>query len=134
MAFQRKKYNPKTKTTYVYDVVSYWDASTKTPRSHSKLIGKVDPVTGEVVPTGKRGRPRKADTAPGLPAPDAADETRELKQALIKAQKEKIELENACRESREEVKRLNERIFRLTASFDGLKKSFEKYASAVEDT
>ncbi len=47
-------------TVYVYDSVSYWDKDLKQPRSKRKLIGKVDPVTGETVPTGKRGRKAKA--------------------------------------------------------------------------
>lgn len=42
--------------TYVYESHSYWDKELKQPRSKRKLIGKVDPETGETIPTGKRGR------------------------------------------------------------------------------
>lgn len=49
-------YNKARNVTYVYDSVSYWDKDLKQPRSHRKLIGKRDPVTGEIVPTGTRGR------------------------------------------------------------------------------
>ena len=52
-------YNKKRNVTYVYDSTSYWDKDLKQPRSHRKLIGKRDPVTGDIVPTGTRGR-RKA--------------------------------------------------------------------------
>ena len=51
-----KKYNKENGTTYVYDSVSYWDKEKQQPRSKRKLIGKLDPVTGEIVPTGGRGR------------------------------------------------------------------------------
>ena len=51
-----KKYNKTNGTTYVYDSVSYWDKEKKQPRSKRKLIGKIDPDTGEIVPTGGRGR------------------------------------------------------------------------------
>lgn len=61
-----KQYNSKNDTTYVYESVSYWDKDLKQPRSKRKLIGKIDPVTGEIVPTsGRRGRkPKKASDAP----------------------------------------------------------------------
>lgn len=68
-----KKYNAKNHTTYVYDSVSYWDKELKQPRSKRKLIGKLDPVTGEIVPTAGRGRkPKKAEPASGQeqPAPE----------------------------------------------------------------
>lgn len=52
-------YNRARGVTYVYDSHSYWDKDLKQPRSTRKLIGKLDPVTGEIVPTGKRGRPKK---------------------------------------------------------------------------
>ena len=57
-----KKYNKENGITYVYDSVSYWDKEKQQPRSKRKLIGKLDPVTGEIVPTGGRGRKPKSDS------------------------------------------------------------------------
>ncbi len=54
-----KKYNKANKTTYVYDSVSYWDKEKQQPRSKRKLIGKIDPATGEIVPTAGRGKRTK---------------------------------------------------------------------------
>lgn len=51
-----KIHNQARGVTYVYESHSYWDKELKQPRSKRKLIGKVDPETGETVPTGKRGR------------------------------------------------------------------------------
>ena len=45
---------------YAYESTSFWVPG-KGPRCKRKLIGKIDPITGEIVPTGKRGRPPKAD-------------------------------------------------------------------------
>lgn len=53
----------KSGTTYVYDSVSYWDKDLKQPRSKRKLIGKLDPDTGEIIPTGKKG-PRPNNMEP----------------------------------------------------------------------
>ena len=71
-----KKYNKSNGTTYVYESVSYWDKEKQQPRSKRKLIGKLDPVTGEIVPTGTRGRKSNKDTPETATAlvPDSAPE------------------------------------------------------------
>ena len=72
-----KSYNKQNGVTYVYEVIeNYWDKEKKQSRSKRKLIGKIDPVTGEMVPTSSRGRPKKSD--------DSAD----YKVLYEKAQKE----------------------------------------------
>lgn len=54
-----KSYNKQNDTTYVYEVIeNYWDKEKKQSRSKRKLIGKIDPSTGEIVPT----NPRKKKT------------------------------------------------------------------------
>ena len=47
-----KVHNKARNITYVYESVSYWDKELKQPRSHRKLIGRIDPATGDIVPTG----------------------------------------------------------------------------------
>ena len=43
----------RTGTTYVYESESYWDKEKKQPRSHRKLIGKLDDETGEIIQIGR---------------------------------------------------------------------------------
>ena len=43
--------NKKTGITYAYDNKPYWDPEKKQSRADRKLIGKLDPVTGEIVET-----------------------------------------------------------------------------------
>ncbi len=43
----------KTGITYAYDNKAYWDKEKKQSRSIRKLIGKIDPQTGEIIPTRK---------------------------------------------------------------------------------
>jgi len=58
-----RQYHKDTDTTYVYESISYWDEEKKQSRSKRRVIGKIDPETGEIVPTGKRGRkPKEAPT------------------------------------------------------------------------
>lgn len=58
-----KQYHKDTDTTYVYESESYWDPKLKQARSKRRCIGKIDPDTGEIVPTGKRGKKKKEDAA-----------------------------------------------------------------------
>ena len=60
MSFIAHYHNKRSGVTYCYRVTSYRDPVTGKPKSHRVLIGKLD-ESGEMVPTQKRGRPRKAD-------------------------------------------------------------------------
>ena len=66
------QHNKDTGTTYVYESISYWDAEKQQSRSKRRLLGKVDPQTGEIIPTGKRGR-KKKEAVPAEQAPAAQD-------------------------------------------------------------
>lgn len=59
-----KQYHKDTDTTYVYESESYWDPERKQARSKRRCIGKIDPDTGEVVPTGRRGKKKKEGADP----------------------------------------------------------------------
>lgn len=67
-----RQYHKDTDTTYVYESISYWDAEKQQSRSKRKLLGKVDPMTGEIIPTGKRGR-KKKEAVPAEQGPAAQD-------------------------------------------------------------
>lgn len=43
--------NEQAKITYVYENEAYWDKEKQQSRSWQKLIGKLDPITKEIVPT-----------------------------------------------------------------------------------
>ena len=53
--------NKKSGVIYAYENRAYWDTEKKQSRATRKCLGKVDPLTGEIVPT--RGRKAKSDTA-----------------------------------------------------------------------
>ncbi len=50
----------KTGTVYAYENTAYWDKEKKQSRAKRKLIGKIDPNTGKIVPT--RAYRKKQDT------------------------------------------------------------------------
>ena len=51
-----KGFNKARNTTYVYESEAHWDKVKQQSRSKRKIIGKIDPETGNIVPTGPRGR------------------------------------------------------------------------------
>ena len=55
-----KQYDKRSGQTYLYESISYWDSEKKQSRAKRKLIGKLDPDTGEVVPTDGRMKKKKA--------------------------------------------------------------------------
>ena len=61
--------NKKTGVTYAYESVSYWDKEKQQSRARRKCIGKVDPQTGEIVPTRRRKKPVSKEKAKPGPAP-----------------------------------------------------------------
>lgn len=46
-----RQHDKRSGITYVYESTSYWDKEKQQSRSHRKLIGRLDPETGKVVPT-----------------------------------------------------------------------------------
>ena len=46
--------NKKTGVKYAYESVSYWDKEKNQPRSRRKYLGRVDPVTNEIIPSNGR--------------------------------------------------------------------------------
>ena len=95
MASIIKRLNKQTGITYVYESESYWDKEKKQPRSRRKLIGKIDEETGEIVPTGGKGRSKKNSLTV---LPETVSDRREFenlcrKQALSDYYKTAVKLE-----------------------------------------
>lgn len=62
-----KSYNKQNGVTYVYEVYeNYWNKEKKRPESKRRLIGKIDPETGEIVPTSrlKKQTEKSANSTP----------------------------------------------------------------------
>ena len=55
----------RTGITYAYETQYYWDKEKQQSRAKRVCVGKVDPVTNEIIPT--RGRSKKKETTSNLP-------------------------------------------------------------------
>ena len=53
------QHDKRSNITYAYESHSYWDKEKKTSRAKRTLIGRVDTMTGEIIPTDGRCRKDK---------------------------------------------------------------------------
>lgn len=58
-----RQHHKDTDTTYILTSESYWDPVKKQSKSRRKIIGKLDPETGEIIPTGSKKAPKNKDQA-----------------------------------------------------------------------
>ena len=74
-----KAFNKARNTTYVYEAASHWNKDKQQSSSKRKLIGKIAPKTGNVIPTEPRGckksrRKKKDETSVKKPNYKQLDE------------------------------------------------------------
>lgn len=68
---QVKQLDKRTGITYVYESKAFWDKEKRQSRAKRTLLGRLDPETGEIVPTDGRGK-RRRDMFPEEAAKHAA--------------------------------------------------------------
>ena len=103
-----KQYHKDTDTTYVYDSQSYWDAEKGQSRSKRKLLGKLDPKTGEIIPTGQRGRKKKEH-----PAEDPVQVETKVTAATAGYLEKIQQQELTIRQQQAQITELNKRIAQM---------------------
>jgi len=89
------QHDKRSNITYAYESHSYWDKEKKMSRAKRTLIGRVDPETGEIVPTDGRCRNSKAKETAGKETDYKALYEKTLKkcaaqESLIAALKEEL--------------------------------------------
>ena len=94
-----KQFDKRSGITYVYDSKSYYDKEKKCSRAKRTLIGKINPVTGEMIPTD--GRNKGAKSKPNSISPEIdkdkrikelEDENRQLKLQISALKKELVRI------------------------------------------
>ncbi len=95
----------KTGAKYAFESISYWDKDKKQPRSKRKYLGKVNPETGEIIPS--RGRTSHSEE---------------------KYLPDKEELQNLHNEIRERDKTIE----KLRKKLDGLTEQNEKLLTTLQ--
>ncbi len=89
-----KQYDRRSGITYAYESHSYWDPEKKMTRAKRKLIGRIDPETGDIVPTDGRTRKDKKSVKDGADYKKMYEKLLkkyEAQKALIESLKKQIE-------------------------------------------
>ena len=117
-----RSYNKHTGRYYAYETTYEWDESQQKKVQKKRCIGQYDPETDEIIPNGKRGRPRR-DNKPAkqvsatLPAAGSADET------LISAIKD---LSTRLQSIEKEYSAMADELHGLNNEISGLMKQISK--------
>lgn len=106
-----KQYHKDTGVTYVFESEDYWDPEKKQARSRRRCIGKLDPATGEIVPTGNRGRKKKGEHS----IPSAESEV-DGNGTLLKARQEIESLKKQVKDLEKELEITSAKNARLSAA------------------
>ena len=94
-----KQFDKRSGITYVYDSKSYYDKEKKCSRAKRTLIGKLDPDSGEIIPTDGRNKGAKSK---GKAVPDKVDKDKRI-----------LELEDENRQLKLQIDALKKEISRL---------------------
>ena len=90
-----KQHDKRSGITYAYESHSYWDPEKKMTRAKRKLIGRVDPDTGEIVPTDGRNKKSK------MPASDGTDYKKMYEKLLKKYEAQETLIESLKKQIKE---------------------------------
>lgn len=125
-----KQYHKDTDTTYVYESESYWDPEKKQARSRRKVIGKLDPVTGEIIPTGKRGRKKKEATV--TEKTDGIAEDHQLSLLYEDAKRTLDRQDQVILSQKEEIRDLKEKLAKAESRNRSLQQALKKIHSVMD--
>ena len=81
----------KTGAKYAFESVSYWDKEKKQPRSNRTYLGKVDPETGEIIPSRGKVTHGADKTADDKEAVSALRDELEKKDKIISGLRKEME-------------------------------------------
>lgn len=115
-----KQYDKRRNVTYFYESHSQWIPELGQPRAKRKLIGKLDPETGQMVPTGRRGRAKSgvsnASTSE-TKSPEArlCEENSKMREELMHAKQEIEDLTQTVRKLKSKNKSLSTSILRMSS-------------------
>ena len=94
----------RTGITYAYENKAYWDKEKQQSRSKRTLIGRLDPQSGEIIPTDGRCRRRSPGYVPSEDEYIMPKTMKELKDEVHRLLSENLAL-------REQINRLKKRLY-----------------------
>ena len=130
-----KQYDKRRNVTYCYESVSTWIPELKQPRAKRKLIGRLDPETGAIVPTGRRGRPKKdnsvASTEPKSAEARLTEENSKMREDLLQAKQEIAELSQMVKALKDQNRKLTKSVMKMSGILSQLDKEMTQSLSSI---
>ncbi|MBP5751902.1 MAG: hypothetical protein J6W60_03455 [Treponema sp.] len=108
-----RSYNKYTDTYYAYETTYVWDEKAQKNIQKKQCIGKFDPETDEIIPNGKRGRPRGSSADPKKAIASADNEYTNI---LSEAKK----LLEKLKSVESSLEKLSSEVVTMSADFDSL--------------
>lgn len=108
--------DPKTGYVYAYESFSYRDPETKRPRTKQTYLGRVDPVTNEILPKGENGKRNRSNSSTQI---------NELQKQITVTQQE-------VKQANEVIKTLQGRLGKADKFFYELKDMISRYEGKAD--
>lgn len=124
--YQTRSYNKRMNVWYAYEVEYVWDELKQKKIQKRRCVGKIDPVTDQVIPNGKRGPARITPNSNGTAG--TVNETNQSKAKSDKPQKSYItrrKLEAKIQKLARTMADLSQQIAILSRDLDTLTKDEE---------
>lgn len=118
-----KQLNKKSGVVYCYESESYWVPGVG-PRSRRRCIGRLDPDTGEIVPTGRSG-PRKQSQDATSSATQGQDQVSALKAELLRSAERIQQLEQSLAEQVAQNRQLAEQMAKVKVRLEKVLIAFD---------
>ena len=99
--------NKATGAKYAYESVSYWDKDKKQPRSKRTYIGRVDPVTGEIIRKGEKKKEESAEFSQPQNLQILQEEIAEKNRQILELKKEMATLTEKYHRTVKAIKQIN---------------------------
>ena len=116
--------NKNTGVKYAYETKSVWDSAEKKTTTQRKYLGRVDPITGEIIPTsGVRGKKKNSEDSMHNPAVKNLDF--KLLYEEVSAERDELTLELA--EARRRISALDKQLKQADATLERCEKAIRRF-------
>ena len=127
-----KQYDKRRNVTYLYESHSTWIPELGQPRAKRKLIGRLDPETGQVVPTARRGQPKKDANAAAESR--LTEENSRMREELIRAKQEIQDLTQTVRKLKSQNERLTKSVLKMSSTVKKLNEEMGEFVSQMSQS
>ena len=118
-------HHKKTGVTYIYESTNFWDKEKRKARSVRRLVGKEDPETGDIILTGRRGKPGQ-----GM---GPQDEPRTISQGESEARARIVELEALIHRQQEMIWHLQQQNAQLSKTLKDISALSNRTNTRIEE-